>query len=158
VGLLRCSSPKLSGWSKSRARISSENCKKYSRRTLDVALRLRRYWDRRGQMQTVVCYCARLHERDRERARDVSRDAQTRYQGGAAAVNLHGLVCGGKMNCVSESCRIENVKKHYYGFSFQTWSSHKRWPVMLRVNKTCMVRCHCVIARSEVVPMMQWFI
>jgi hypothetical protein len=49
--------------------ISSKNCEKYSRRTVG---------ETGGQMWAVVCYSVRLRKSDREIARDLHRDAQTR--------------------------------------------------------------------------------
>jgi hypothetical protein len=49
--------------------ITSKNWEKYSQSTLG---------ETGGQMWAVVCYSVRLRKSDRERARDLRRDAQTR--------------------------------------------------------------------------------
>jgi hypothetical protein len=57
---------KLSGWSNTRATISSKNCEKYSRNTLGVARYLRSYWDRRSDAGCCVLLRAPAQERPRK--------------------------------------------------------------------------------------------
>jgi hypothetical protein len=56
---------KLSGWSNTRATISSKNCEKYSRSTLGMARYLRSYWDRRADAGYCVLLSAPAQERPR---------------------------------------------------------------------------------------------
>jgi hypothetical protein len=67
---------KLSGWSNTRVTISSKNCEKYSRTTLSVARYIYVATETGGKMRAVVYYSARLRKSDRERTRDLRRDAQ----------------------------------------------------------------------------------
>jgi hypothetical protein len=63
---------KLSGKSNTSATVGSKICDKYIGRTLGVAQYIHSYWDRRA----AVCYWVRLRKSDRQRARDLRRDAQ----------------------------------------------------------------------------------